>query len=120
MIVGLTLTILGQTSNANRILDEFVAAEASHPKQSIEIRTSSTLTGHEVKITYDLSFLRPNRLRLEIKQPSSDRIFAIEGNRFTAYDPASNQFLTRNLAARGSLAERLSQAVGEVDEPLRI
>src|SRR5579864_2001708 len=119
MIATLALALCAQAT-ANKMLDAFAAAETAHPRQSVEITTVSTLSGKESHITYVMSFIRPSLLRLEIKQPSSDRIFSIEGSRFTAYDRDLNQFVTRTVWPQGTLVEKLGQVIGNVDESYRI
>src|SRR5207248_10685193 len=108
--------------NPKQALDAFVAAEAANSKQSLTIVVSSNLSSTSTKTTYELAFIRPNRLRMEVREnaPPTDRVFAINRNLFTAYDRLSNQVLTRKVRADGTLGEKLADAFGEVDEPVML
>jgi hypothetical protein len=104
---------------ASMLFERVVGAEKAAASQHVIIQSTAT-GGAGTTASYDLSFTRPTKLLLRVKQGGSDRSYYVSGPQMLAYDRVENEYLTRRVQPGRTLLQRLAQALGDVDVPISL
>lgn len=97
-------------------------AHAALNAAQIQLEVRQTLNKQFTRTNYELTFVRPDRIRLRAQEPeqngraASDRTFALYGDDFAAYDATVHERLARQAVPVGSIVERFSALVGKTDD----
>lgn len=97
-------------------------AHAALNAAQIQLEVRQTLNKQLTKTSYELTYIRPDRIRLRAREPeqngraASDRTFALYGDDFAAYDATVHERLARQAVPVGSIVERFSALVGKTDD----
>lgn len=117
MIVPLVLL---QTSPAVALIDRCMQIHVKLKSASVTVTTREA-SGKTRSV--DVAFVTPDRARIRILTPASgmtsasDRTFTLMRDKVYGYDKTVNEWLVKSISPRGSMAERISAAVGQLEHP---
>lgn len=122
-----SLVLLASTATQSTPAEWFDACVRGHVNlksahMTAEVR--QTLSKQLTRTTYELTYVRPNQIKLRAREPeqnsraASDRTFCLRNDDFTAYDAVVHERLQRKAVPIGSLVDRFSVLVGKTDDVL--
>ncbi len=122
MLTAAVTLLLAQTQPISYI-DRSLSAHRNLKAANVSITVfRSEAAGKKTTESFQLAFVRPNEVRLRMQtkasgdQRATDRVFAIVGNRLTAYDATAGERLQKTLQGSGTLADRLIAVLGPLND----
>lgn len=117
MISLFAILPLQATVTPASLIDRCIAAHNKAKSASVTISYGN-------KRTLALSFIAPDQARMRIVTPSSgmasssDRTYTLNKDKVYGWDQGTKEWLVRPVPAKGSMAERFSAAVGQIDQAI--
>jgi hypothetical protein len=102
--------------------DASIRAHRAMRAGTVGLEAAQVFEGRTVRAQYELAYVRPNQIKVRIREPeqtgrpASDRTFALIGDRLYAYDAKVHERLEREVATEAPLAQKFSGVVGQVDD----
>lgn len=124
MIVCLFLAATA-AKDVRSLMDAAVKANRGLKSGSFSIQVKQRLRGSDSDTHFDLDFIRPNKVRIRIKEGAvsgrvaSNRTFALDGTSFVGYDPLADEYLRRKGGGKGSLGLQMANLMGGVDDAVK-
>jgi hypothetical protein len=121
----LGLLIVGAPSSAATLFDRGEAAHAKAVSAAFEVLIEQRSQKQKTLITANLDYVRPNRVKLEMRQPASGALAAVvlrhamDTQKYTGFNATSNEVIRKTVTG-GDLGQRLASATGGVDQSMLI
>jgi outer membrane lipoprotein-sorting protein len=122
----LPLLVLAQPTGAPAIFDQCVQAHRKLDRATIAIEVDAKFPQHSSQSKLELAYVRPNHARIRLTEPETphklaiDRTFYLLNNRLIGYDAKNNQYLERPVSTQGTLAARLTAALGGMEDAAKV
>src|SRR5579863_6670856 len=112
----LPLLLCAQLPTPARLMEGLVSAERAHKAQAVRITATTLTNGKSSRTDYDLSFIRPGKLRLRVDSKDSSRAYLFGPGSVVIYDRGLNQYLSKIIRPVQGIGDEVGAVIGALEQ----